>query len=256
MTIGIIGAMQEEVSILLRDIKDCVSTTIAMRTYHRGTLYGRDVVIAFSRWGKVAAAATVTVMIERFGADSIIFTGVAGAADSRLNVGDIVIADELVQHDMDVTSVIENAAPFEIPLLGKSRFSVKPALVQSGIEAADQYLAKHFSDIAKHQLDSFGITSPTIYHGLIASGDQFIADPVKLNQLKLALPDLLCIEMEGASVGQICYEYSIDLTVIRVISDSAGSGAAIDFLTFVSQIACFFTCGIVQQLLAEHSPAK
>ncbi len=249
MTIGIIGAMKEEISLLLKDIKDCVSTTIAMRSYHCGTLYGKDVVIAFSRWGKVAAAATVTVMIERFGAGSIIFTGVAGSADSKLKVGDIVIADKLVQHDMDVSAVLEDAAMFEIPLLGKSHFSIKPILVQLALEAGDQYLDTDFHDLDKAQLDIFGITSPSIYHGLIASGDQFIADPLKLSRLKESLPDLLCVEMEGASVGQICYEYSIDLTVIRVISDSADNGAAIDFLTFVSQIASFFTCGIVKQLL-------
>ena len=103
MKIGIIGAMAEEVEHLTRDIENPCSVTVAKRDYTAGTLFGREVVAAFSRWGKVAAAATTTTLIERFAVDLIVFTGVAGAAAPNLEIGDIVVASASMQYDLDAS---------------------------------------------------------------------------------------------------------------------------------------------------------
>ncbi len=94
---------------------------IGMRTYYSGRLFNEDVVLAFSRWSKVAAVSTVTTLIQKYNVDLVLFTGVAGALNSRLNVGDIIIADNLTQYDMDVSG-LPRFKKFEIPLLGKCFF--------------------------------------------------------------------------------------------------------------------------------------
>ena len=121
---GIMGAMPQEVAHLHDAMEDVTTTTIGQRDYHVGRLDGREVVLAFSRWGKVASASTATTMIDRFGADELVFTGVAGAVNRALSVGDIVVADALVQHDLDASPLF---APMEVPLLGAA------VIVASGI---------------------------------------------------------------------------------------------------------------------------
>src|SRR5262245_1292446 len=101
MKIGVVGAMPQEIAVLKRDLQNVRSQTRGMREYMEGTLYGKDVVLVFSRWAKVAAASTVTTLIEVYGVDLVVFTGVAGATDAALDIGDVVIASALVQHDLD-----------------------------------------------------------------------------------------------------------------------------------------------------------
>src|SRR5438309_652032 len=111
MTIGIMSAMREEIDSLLAEMTDVEVVEAGMRTYHRGRLWGAPAVLVFSRWGKVAAATTTTYLIEHFGVDRILFTGVAGGIDDALHVGDVVVASRLYQHDMDARPLRER---FEI----------------------------------------------------------------------------------------------------------------------------------------------
>ena len=114
--LGIMSAMAEEVDSLLSELSNHTSEVHGKRTYYKGRLFNKvDVVIVFSRWGKVAAAATTAILIERYNCQEIIFTGVAGGVKHGLNVGDVVVADRLVQHDMNATPIFKR---FEIPLLG------------------------------------------------------------------------------------------------------------------------------------------
>src|ERR1035438_10102382 len=129
MKIGIVGAMPQEIDLIREDFETDTVSEIAGRAYHEGRFCGVESVLVFSRWGKVAAASTATTLIERFAVDCIIFTGVAGAVSPLLNVGDIVIAYKLLQHDFDV-SPSGMFAQFEIPLLGISRFPVEMKLVE------------------------------------------------------------------------------------------------------------------------------
>ena len=249
MRIGIMGAMAEEVSRLLPHLSEATSETLGMRDYVSGQLLGKPVTLVFSRWGKVAAASTATTLVQRYGVDCLVFTGVAGALDPSLNIGDIVVASGLLQYDMDA-SALPGIAKFEIPLLGVSRFPVEERYLSSARRAAEAYLLEAMSgDISDELLKEFHITKPQVTTGIIASGDQFIADDAKVQFLRQQLPGLKCVEMEGAAVAQVAYEHRIPCIVLRTISDNADHGAAIDFPKFVSHIASHFTCGSVLRLL-------
>jgi adenosylhomocysteine nucleosidase len=117
MRIGIMGAMAEEVSQLRPHLSEVTTEIRGMREYVSGQLLGKSVTLVFSRWGKVAASSTATTLVERYGVDCLVFTGVAGALDPSLNIGDIVVASRLVQHDMDA-SALPGIEKYEIPLLG------------------------------------------------------------------------------------------------------------------------------------------
>jgi adenosylhomocysteine nucleosidase len=251
--IGIVGAMPAEIALLERDMQIAQRQTRGMREYLQGRLYGKDAVLVFSRCAKVAAASTATTLIEVFGVDLMIFTGVAGAADDALGIGDVVIATALVQHDLDTRPLFRR---FEVPLLDKIAFEVPPALLSLARQSAERYLhgALH-RDVPVEVLHAFGIKAPPrLWEGLIASGDQFIADPGTLAALRAALmtaglPAPLCVEMEGAAVAQVCYEHGIPLIVMRAISDRADHSAAIDFVPFVERIASHLSSGIVKELI-------
>jgi adenosylhomocysteine nucleosidase len=249
MKIGIMGAMAEEISLLRHHLSETQVETRGMREYVSGQLRHKTVTVAFSRWGKVAASSTATTLIERYGVDCLVFTGVAGALDPVLDVGDIVIADTLIQHDIDA-SPIPGIEKYEVPLLGLSRFKVEQRHVAVAQRAANLYLERDFpGDVPEETRREFGITKPKVVVGTIASGDQFIADDTIAQELRAQIPGLLCVEMEGAAVAQVAYEHGIPCIVLRTISDRADHQAAIDFPRFVSGIASHFTCGSVLRLL-------
>lgn len=249
MKIGIMGAMSEEVALLRGAMTDVEVETRGGREFASGTLCGRHGVVVFSRWGKVAAASTATTLIERHGVDTLLFTGVAGAVDPSLNVGDIVVAERLVQHDMDA-SALPGIARFEIPLLGVVEFGVEKPHVAAARRAAETYLAEDLrGDVSRDLLGEFDIDAPRVVTGTIASGDQFIADPAVARGLAEALPELRCVEMEGAAVAQVAHEHGVPCLVLRTISDKADHGAVVDFPRFVDRVASHFTCGAVLRLL-------
>jgi adenosylhomocysteine nucleosidase len=255
MKVGVVGAMPQEIVILRRDLLNGRSETRGMREYLQGTLYGKDAVLVFSGWAKVAAASTVTTLIEVFGVNLIVFTGVAGAADPRLEIGDVVIGSSLVQHDLDARPLFPR---FEVPLLRRIAFETPPALVSLAGRSAEVYLHTHLSrDVSAQTLSRFGIASlPRVETGLIASGDQFIANPATLLALQAALqeaglPNALCVEMEGAAVAQVCHEHRVPVIVMRAISDKADHSAAVDFTPFIDEIAGHITCGIVRELISQ-----
>ena len=120
--IGIISAMQEEIQALLNELKNTKTSNKGMRNYYTGTLYNKEVVLVFSRWGKVASAATTTQLINDFDISEIIFTGVAGGITPNLNIGDIVVGKHLYQHDLDAQPFYKQ---FEVPILKKLYFETK-----------------------------------------------------------------------------------------------------------------------------------
>ena len=247
--IGIMSAMEEEIRLLSADLVVKAERIIANRQYQTGTLYGKEVVIVLSRWGKVAASQTATTLINLFDVDSIIFTGVAGGADPTLSIGDIVISSELVQHDVDA-SAVPPMKRFEIPLLGISHFQADVTMADAAYFAAKEYVKNELQkEVPAKYLEKYKIAMPQVMKGLVASGDQFIADPMKLLELRTILPELKCVEMEGAAVAQVCYEHSIPFLAIRIVSDKADHSAAIDFPMFVEHIAAHYTRRIVKGML-------
>ncbi|MCK5832986.1 5'-methylthioadenosine/adenosylhomocysteine nucleosidase [bacterium] len=243
--------MHEEINLLKADLDQDNDLVIGKRHYWSGKLYGKNVVLVFSRWGKVASASTATTLIDRFGVEGIVFTGVAGAADLELEIGDIVISSALIQHDMDV-SPLPTFNKFEIPLLGISRFAANNVFIERMQISAKKYVESEiFNEIEPEILEQFDIKKPRVKVGLIASGDHFVADHKIISQLKQELNDLLCVEMEGAAVAQVCFEHDIPFVVTRAISDKANRSAIIDFPCFVSKIACFYSRGMIRRMLLE-----
>lgn len=251
MLIGIIGAMQEEIKLLSEKMEIKEIQTIGMRDFYIGELFDKEVVLVFSRCGKVAAASTVTTLIEIFKVDLILFTGVAGGADKALNIGDIVIADKLVQHDMDA-SAIPGFRRFEIPLLGVDTFESSEKYISLAKHSSQYYISKCMhSDVEQCDLKEFNITTPNVIVGTVTSGDIFVADNQMVQDLCSQIPNLKCIEMEGAAVAQVCYEHKVDFVVFRVISDKADDEASINFPKFIEKAASHFTCGIIEHFVSE-----
>lgn len=247
--IGIMAAMHEELNRIVAMLSDVSEEKVGRKTVYLGNLNNKKVVAVFSGWGKVAAATTSTMLIERYCISQLIFTGVAGGIQPHLNIGDIVIGTSFVQHDMDCAGVL-GIKRFEIPLLSLTEIPSTEALQKQSEQAAKEYLSSDITnDVDKKELEKLNITNPTIYCGLIASGDQFISSHDKLQELQGALPDLLAVEMEGAAVAQVAYEYDLPFIVIRIISDKANDDSLIDFPQFIEKIASHFTAGIIKRLI-------
>lgn len=249
MRIGIMGAMNEEVVSILNDMNSRTLEKIGIRAYNTGTLYGKDVVIAASGWGKVAAASTAAALIIHYKVNACLLFGVAGAATPELNVGDIIIAKDLIQHDLDPSPIFPK---YQVPLLGISRFETDILLRNFAITAAKKFIASGIINyIDTDILAELRITKPAVFQGLIASGDQFISNPAVLSRLLNNLPDLKCVEMEGASVAQVCCEHKIPFAVIRIISDKADHSATEDFSLFLSKVISRYSQGIIQNFLSQ-----
>lgn len=254
MRVGIVGAMPQEIALLRSDLRNARQQIRGMREYLEGTLYGKDAVLVLARMAKVAAASTVTTLIEVFGVELVVFTGVAGAVDPSLEIGDVVVATSLVQHDLDARPLFKR---FEVPLLDRIVFEASPATIALARQSAERYVSQDLqTDIPAETLKAFGITRPKVLEGLVVSGDQFMANPETLVGLRSALvgaglPAPLCVEMEGAAAAQVCHEHAVPLVVMRTISDKADHSAAVDFVPFVDRVASHFTRGIVRELIRK-----
>ena len=246
------GAMLDEVKQIKALMEIIDSKTIAERTYYTGSLNDIDTTLVFSRWGKVAAATTATTLINNFNANFIIFTGVAGAVNTKLNIGDIVIGDALYQHDMDASPFFEK---FAIPLTDLILLKPESQHVDIATKAAQKFASNIKTVIPEKILQQFEIDTPAVHKGIIASGDQFVANPLVHEDLfPKSLGEVLAVEMEGAAVAQVCQEHNIPFIVIRTISDKADHSAAIDFQNFVTNVASLYSAGIVKELVRLYQP--
>jgi len=245
--LAIMSATHEELAAVVGALTGGVTQQRGRRDYHLGSLRGIEVVAAFSRWGKVAAAATAAQLISTYGADRMLFSGVAGGLHSGSAIGDVVVGSELLQHDMDASPLYPR---YEIPLLGKGLFSTDPQLSARLTSAARAFLAHDLaSSVAQSELSAFRIQAPKVIGGLIASGDRFFASAAEVAALRQRLPAAVCVEMEGAAVAQVCDEYSIPFAIVRTISDSADESAVHDFPRFSREIAGHYSLGILTRFL-------
>lgn len=239
--IGIMSAMREEIQALLNHLENTKHETKGKRDYYKGTLFGKEVVLVFSRWGKVASATTATQLINDFDLDELIFTGVAGGIRPDLNIGDIVIGKQLVQYDMNASPLYDI---FEIPLLHKTFFETNPDKRKQLTNSSQSFIKNYTNVIAEDEARDLHITSPKVVVGDIASGDQFVSKESQVKFITSHLESVVCAEMEGAAVAQVCYEYDIPFSIIRIVSDKANSDAHVDFPLFVEQIASKYALGI------------
>jgi adenosylhomocysteine nucleosidase len=199
--------------------------------------------------GKVAAAATAATLIERFDVTHIVFTGVAGSGHAEVRVGDIVVAEQLIQHDFDASPLFPQ---YEVPLTGLSHFAADRQLSEQLRLAATDFIGQDFHEVLSDtDRQAFHLHQPQVHHGLIGSGDQFISSHARLEQLQAALPDLLAVEMEGAAVAQVCFEFGVPFAVVRAISDGANDEAPVDFKQFIERVAARYAYGIIRRLCAN-----
>lgn len=243
---AILSALPDEQQGLIEQLNDPVCVQRGGRTFWRGELQGCAVVLALSRVGKVAAATTATTLIEAFGVTRIVFTGVAGGVGPGVQVGDVVVASELVQHDMDASPLFPR---YEIPLSGQRAMACDGALTALLLEATHLGLTRA---AAHFEVDNYAGTRQ-VHVGLIATGDQFVASASASAQLVSDLQAAgllpLAVEMEGAAVAQVCADYGVPFAAVRTISDRADDQAHVDFPAFVATVASPYARAIVLALL-------
>ncbi|MEN0587731.1 5'-methylthioadenosine/S-adenosylhomocysteine nucleosidase [Kurthia gibsonii] len=212
MKIAVIGAMEEEVELLRAAISNPKTTVIANSEYTEGTYEGKDVVLLKSGIGKVNAAMSTTILLHEFKPDVVINTGSAGGYDENLEVGAIVISDEVRHHDVDATIFgYEIGQVPQMPPAFKSDANL--------MQAAEQAVQK----IGEHQAAT----------GLITTGDAFMNDPVRVEVVRKQFPTMKAVEMEAAAVAQVCYQFGTPFVVIRALSDIAGKESNISFDEFL-----------------------
>ncbi len=211
--IGIIGAMQEEVEKFRENMAVEEQRNVAGISFYVGTFDGRDVVVCQCGVGKVNAAMCTQILIDRFEVEKVVFTGVAGALEPTLDIGDIVISIDCMQHDMDVRPL--GFARGMIPFMDQSIFVADPELVALAMRAAQEASA-----------------GKRVIQGRILSGDQFVADLDTVSNLYLEFGGA-CVEMEGAAVAQVCALNAVPFVIIRSMSDRADKSADVNFREFV-----------------------
>lgn len=211
--IGIIGAMEVEVTNLREAMTETAVQTHAGMEFCTGKLCGRDVALVKSGVGKVNAACCSQILADLYHVEYIINTGIAGSLDARIDIGDIVISVDAGQHDMDATCW--GYQPGEIPQSGGARFF-----------KADEHLRSILAQTCRE-------VNPDIkvFEGRVISGDQFIADKEKKDEL-VQVFDALCAEMEGAAIAQTAWLNNIPFGIIRAISDKADNSAVVEYDVF------------------------
>ena len=237
MKTGLIGAMKEEVLLLKNELHNLKVEQIGSREFYSGTIGNREVVLCLSGWGKVAAASAATSMLNLFGVEQLVFIGLSGSLQPHLNIGDIVVADSLVQHDVDLSYLVD-FPDVKPPFWKTFEFSVCPDAQKRALDAVQQFVA----NLKEKKYPNIGTEyQPKIYVGSIGTGDQFVASPDGKNRISERFPAILCTEMEGAAIAQVAADYEVPCSVIRIISDKADENAHESFVNFlfenISQIS-------------------
>ena len=240
--------MHEELAAVLARMPDEQKTTVAGREFWVGHWHGHDVVAVLSRIGKVAAATTATTLIERFGVTRLVFTGVAGGLAPHVQVGDVVVAREFIQHDMDASPLFPR---HQVPLTGMTRFPADAALSDALAAAAPLALQDMLASLPQADLLNLDLAKAQIHQGLIASGDRFVSQTLESQALQRDLPDALAVEMECAAMAQVCHDYGVPLAAVRTISDRADDAAHVDFPRFIQTIASRYSVAVLDRLLAS-----
>ena len=236
MKIAIMGAMPEEVAPILKRLKDYKTTEYAGNKYYEATYNGVELVIAYSKIGKVFSALTASTMIEHFGAEKLLFSGVAGAVSPKLKVGDLIVATKLAQHDLDITAF---GHPFGYVPEGSVFVETDKSLIE----------------ISKVVANEMG---KSVVEGIIATGDQFDANEDRKNWIGSTF-GADALEMEGGSVAVVCDALGVDFFILRAISDAADMDASFSFDEFLETSAkesAEFVMKMVDKIVLSLDNAK
>ena len=244
--IAIVSAMHDELSQLLALMPDEHKQTRAGRDFWLGHLHGHDVVLVLSGIGKVAAATTASLLIEHFHAAQIVFTGVAGGLGKNVHVGDLVVAESFLQHDLDVSPLFPK---YQVPSYGRSTFAADDKLAKDLKHASQAVLADLGEILTVEARAAFKLEDPKLHQGLLISGDRFVSTTAESQKLQQDLPQALAVEMESAAFAQVCHDYGIPFAAVRTISDRADDDATVDFKRFLSEVASHYSAAIVDNWL-------
>ena len=228
--IGIIGAMEDEVAQLKKNMEIEETTEVASLSFCRGKLSGREVVVVRSGIGKVNAAICTQILVDQFHVDVIINTGIAGSLDAEIDIGDIVISTDAVEHDMDASIFGDPIG--QIPQMDTFSFPADESLVK---------LAKEVNEKANPDVHT--------WIGRVVSGDQFVSSGEKKEQL-IRVFDAKCTEMECAAIAHAAYLNKISCVIIRAISDKADNSAVVDYPAFEAA-AIRHSVRLIEALVSE-----
>lgn len=228
MKIAIMGAMREEIDPILERMDTYETHEHAGNVFYTSMYENHELTIAYSKIGKVFSAITATVMIERFGAEILLFSGVAGGVFKELKIGDLITASHLCQHDVDITA-----------------FGHPYGFIPEGtlMIETDVHLRSLATEVAVDM-------NVNLYEGIIATGDQFVASSERKEWIQQTF-NADALEMEGASVACVCQNFNIPFFVLRAISDTADGGASDDFDAFLkssAQVSATFVLEMVKRL--------
>ena len=227
---GIIGALEEEVDSLKKAIKNAKITSIAGMEFCEGTLDGKKVVVVKCGIGKVNAGACAQILINVFGVNRIINTGVAGSLDASIDIGDIVVSTDAVQHDFDLTPL--GFAPGELDGIGTPALTASVPMRASAVNAVK-------------------ICAPeaNVFEGRICTGDQFVSSEEQKKKIVEGFGGLCC-EMEGGAIAQICCQNEVPFVIIRAISDKADGSAEMSYTEFLKIAAV--RCAAITRYMISH----
>lgn len=225
--VAIIGAMEQEIALLQSRIAQPQHEKVAHVAITRGTLAGKPILLAQSGIGKVNAAITTTILLEKYQAACVINTGSAGGLQGGMKQGDVVVGIQTAHHDADATAF--GYAIGQLPQM-PARYEADAALVEHAARAA------------------IAFDGAAIHRGLIVSGDQFINHPDKIARIRAHFPDALAVEMEAAAIAQTCYQFARPYVIIRALSDLADGEAEYSFETFL-QMAATHSAEMVENLV-------
>ncbi|GAA0234359.1 5'-methylthioadenosine/S-adenosylhomocysteine nucleosidase [Marinomonas primoryensis] len=228
--IGLIGAMDEEVAVIKAWMTDVREQTIAGCDFFVGSFEGKEVVLLKSGIGKVNAAVSTTLLLSQFQPEYVINIGSAGGFDVDLQVGDVVISDQVVHHDVDVTAF--GYVMGQVPNM--------PATYAANTDLVNQ---------AKKALQT--VTQVQAKVGLIGTGDSFMNDPVRVEAVRAIFPELVAVEMEAAAVAQVCFKFGTPFVVVRSLSDIAGKESSQSFEEYL-QVAAENSSLMIQQMLKGY----
>lgn len=228
MRVAIMGAMPEEIAPILDKVGTYTTHEVAGNKYYTCRYRDHDLVIAYSKIGKVFSALTAATMIERFGAETMLFSGVAGAINDELHIGDLIVASKLCQHDLDITAF---GHPYGYVPEGSQFVETDSALTATAQDVAAE----------------MGVKLRT---GVIATGDQFVADHDRKTWIGNTF-GADALEMEGASVAVVCAALNVPFFILRAISDAADMDAGFDFDSFLhssAKISADFVLKMVEHI--------
>ena len=229
MKLGIIGAMQVEVEILLSCLKNKKETSVAGSAFYEGTLEGLEVAIVQCGVGKVNAAICAQILCDCFGVTHLVNTGIAGSLDAKLDIGDLLISKDAMYHDFDCVHFGYEMG--KVPGMDVVAFPADAAMIQLASQAAEAVHPGH------------------VTVGRVASGDLFVAEKKAKDRI-IATTQGMCTEMEGAAIAQTAYRNGVPFVILRAISDKADNSAEMDYPTF-ERIAAH-RCAQVTQHLAKQ----